>query len=367
VEAVIRIDPEFRALIPPLSDGERRQLEANLATNGCRDPLVVWNGMLLDGHHRYELCTANGWSFTTVEHACTDRDDAKVWIIQNQFGRRNLQPYQRAELALTLKPLIAAKAHARMVAGTPVQKSDQGRTAHELARFAGLSHDTIAKAAVIADQAPEAVKAQLRSDTLSINQAYHEIRTHERRAERVERIQAITANNTALDTERPVPILLADPPWQYEHVNVASYAPENHYPTMTLDDICAPPVKDAATPDAVLFLWAPAPKLAEAFRVIDAWGFNYRTHLVWRKDRVGMGYYARPQHENLLIAMKGDLPVPAPENRPPSVVDAERRAHSQKPDVFYRIIEAMYPEFEKRELFARQVRPGWLAWGNQVK
>jgi N6-adenosine-specific RNA methylase IME4 len=142
---------------------------------------------------------------------------------------------------------------------------------------------------------------------------------------------------------------------------------ENHYGTMDLDAICALPVAQAATPDAVLFLWATSPKLAEAMRVIDAWGFTYRTCMVWVKDKIGMGYYARQQHELLLIATRGELPAPAPANRPASVVVSPRQRHSKKPPVFYTVIERMYPEFRRRELFARDARAGWEPpWGNQV-
>jgi len=125
-------------------------------------------------------------------------------------------------------------------------------------------------------------------------------------------------------------------------------------------------VADIVTPDAVLFLWATSPKVAESLRVIDAWGFTYRTCMVWVKDQIGMGYYARQRHELLLIASKGEPPVPEPANRPDSVVNAPRAEHSAKPPVFYELIERMYPEFPKIELFCREPREGWASWGNQV-
>ena len=95
--------------------------------------------------------------------------------------------------------------------------------------------------------------------------------------------------STPLTNLGPFDVLYADPPWRYEQLRVDSRAQENHYPTMPLDEICAlqPPVLD----DAMLFLWATNPKLAEAMCVIEAWGFNYRTNMVWVKDRIGMGQY----------------------------------------------------------------------------
>lgn len=159
-------------------------------------------------------------------------------------------------------------------------------------------------------------------------------------------------------------VLLADPPWRYEHVKTESRAIENHYPTMALDEIAALDVP--AADDAVLFCWATSPKLAEAFEVLTGWGFTYRTCLVWVKDQIGMGYYVRQQHELLLIATRGELPTPAPANRPSSVITAPRGIHSAKPAIVHELVERMYPEYPRVELFARTTRDGWAAWGNEV-
>lgn len=159
-------------------------------------------------------------------------------------------------------------------------------------------------------------------------------------------------------------ILLADPPWEYEHSVSDSRKIENQYPTMSLEIICN--LKIPAAPDSLLFLWATNPKLEEAFSVINAWGFSYRTNLVWIKDKIGMGYYFRQQHELLLVAKKGNFPTPAPETRVSSVLNSPRLNHSQKPDTVYEIIEAMYPEAKKLELFSRAKREKWARWGNEL-
>ena len=95
-------------------------------------------------------------------------------------------------------------------------------------------------------------------------------------------------------------------------------------------------------------------------------GFEYATGVVWTKDVVGLGHFIRGQHEHLLIATRGDFPRPLPANRPPSVICAPRREHSRKPDEAYELIERMYPDLPKIELFARAARPGWDAGGNEV-
>lgn len=219
--------------------------------------------------------------------------------------------------------------------------------------------------AAVPDAAFEAHVASVREEQISLTTAG--VMRVAKRAERVESIQSIVTHDAPLTDLAPVPVLYADPPWRYEHVKTENRAIENQYPTLSLDEICALPVSDAATADAVLFLWATSPKLAEAMQVVTAWGFVYRTCMVWVKDKIGMGYYARQQHELLLIATRGELPVPEPANRPASVVNADRGEHSHKPTIFYDLIEQMYPEFRKRELFLRgEPRPGWSGWGNQA-
>jgi N6-adenosine-specific RNA methylase IME4 len=134
---------------------------------------------------------------------------------------------------------------------------------------------------------------------------------------------------------------------------------------MALDDICALPVSDLATPDAILFLWATSPKLAESMKVIESWGFTYRTCAVWDKQKIGMGYYFRQRHELLLVATRGSIPTPAPGDRAASVIAEPREEHSAKPAKFAELIESMYPTLPRIELFCRSPREGWAVWGNQ--
>jgi N6-adenosine-specific RNA methylase IME4 len=122
-------------------------------------------------------------------------------------------------------------------------------------------------------------------------------------------------------------------------------------------------LKIPAADDAILFLWATQPKIREALAVIESWGFEYKSGLVWVKDRIGTGYYVRGQHELLLIATRGKIPVPEESNRPPSVFQARRMQHSAKPNIAYEIIERMYGGRKYLELFARAKRRGWTSWG----
>lgn len=180
--------------------------------------------------------------------------------------------------------------------------------------------------------------------------------------QRQRRVQEVVDLSEAMGT---YPVICADPPWCYEYTETESRAIENQYPTMELGDICALSVGKIAASDAVLFMWATSPKLAEAMRVIEAWGFTYRTCAVWVKDKIGTGYYFRQRHELLLVATRGELPVPEPSDRYDSVIEAARLEHSAKPTTFYEVIESMYPEYRRIELFSRNRRDGWEGWGNQ--
>ena len=366
----ITVDSEFKELIPPLSFEELTQLSENIAKDGCRDPLVIWNNTLVDGHNRYDICNRLKLPFKTIENEFKDRSEVIEWIIRNQFGRRNLSSYIRTTLALRLESEIAGRAkknQARKPADFVKQNSaEQTETRKELAKLAGVSHNTVDKVKKIELVASPKTKEALAKGEISINQAHNEIKTKERREERVKKIVEISKGNSSLEQIAEFyPVIYVDPPWRYEHSESESRAIENQYPTMSLDEIKALDINTITTDDCVMFMWATSPKLAESLEVIAAWGFSYRTCAVWDKQKIGMGYYFRQQHELLLVAVKGSPPTPKPENRPSSVLSYPRGKHSAKPVEVYEIIETMYPEMPKLEMFSRNPRAGWGSWGNQ--
>ncbi|NHZ40096.1 hypothetical protein [Massilia aquatica] len=172
----LQIDDELKAWIDPLSADEYSMLEASILQEGCRDPLVVWGNYLLDGHNRYAICQQHGISFQTYEKTgLLTKADVKIWMIENQLGKRNATDYVRAALALKLKPLLEQRAKDRMMAGRPdpVQNSAQGvgKTRDVIAKAAGVSHDTVRKVEQIEASATPEVKAAVRAGEISINAA----------------------------------------------------------------------------------------------------------------------------------------------------------------------------------------------------
>lgn len=154
----IKIDEEFQKIIPPLKGDEFNQLETNIVSEGCRDPLIVWEetGLLLDGHNRYKICQKNNISFQTITKKLKSRDDAIVWIVDNQLGRRNLSVLDKVPIAERKRAILEERARARQATsgpgvygGKPLTKNfseaveaETGEVRNQLAQTIGVSGPT---------------------------------------------------------------------------------------------------------------------------------------------------------------------------------------------------------------------------------
>lgn len=182
----MKIDAEFQSLIPPLTFEEKKMLEESILNEGCRDAIVLWGDTIIDGHNRYEICNKHGIPFETVSREFENRNEVIEWIIKNQFGRRNLPIHERARLALRLKPVIAEKAKSNkqeaankmnLIVGNNVSAEICKNVLpidarEEVAKAAGVSHDTIAKVEKIEETAPAPVVQASRKGDISVNAAY---------------------------------------------------------------------------------------------------------------------------------------------------------------------------------------------------
>ncbi|CUU47026.1 hypothetical protein [Clostridium beijerinckii] len=215
----LTIDNEFKDLLPPLSEEQKEELEKDIIKNGCINSLTVWKNILIDGHHRHEICTRNNIQFDIVEMEFKDRLEAMEWIWMNQKNRRNLTKYELAQIALKFKPVIEAKAKENQLSTLKqntvltksskrederkesveentnlvdsdgnqpidgqidfteineekVKKVEPINTRKEIAKIAGVSEDTIHKVEVIEEKAPEEIKQQVKKGDITINSAY---------------------------------------------------------------------------------------------------------------------------------------------------------------------------------------------------
>ena len=189
----LTIDPELRDLIPPLSEEEHRLLEDSILRSGCDTPLTVWNGTIVDGHNRYEICQKHGIPFTYEEYPFESKESAMFWMLEHQLARRNLEPYQRAEITLKHAPLLrqeAAKRQATSTGGADpqlvpnlAQADKKGRSRDRLAKMAKVSHGTIDKVKLLSEKADEETKKKLRAGEISIHKAYTDVMNKEHEGE----------------------------------------------------------------------------------------------------------------------------------------------------------------------------------------
>ena len=180
----LTIDPEFRDLIPPLNDDELTMLEESIVANGCESPLIVWNGVIVDGHNRHAICQKHSIPFAITEKSFDNREEAMLWMLRNQLGRRNLNSFQRGELALKFEPLIRMAAKQRQgqrndlsdnFVQNSAQSSEIARSRDQLGKLAGVSHDTIKKVKKLSESADEETKGKLRRGEVTVHKAYTEL------------------------------------------------------------------------------------------------------------------------------------------------------------------------------------------------
>jgi len=366
----LNIDEEFRSLIPPLAAMEYAELEASILDEGCRDSLVVLGdtNTILDGHNRYEICNRHRIGFKVSYKEFADRNDAKIWIIRNQFGRRNLNLHQRSKLALELKPLIAQQAKEKQIeAGKAKLLQNSGeaiRTDKELAKAANVSHDTISKVEKIEAKAEPEQKEALRTGEVSVNKIYRDVVKKERD---IKEAQAKAEMIPQLLPTGKYKTIVIDPPWETQKIirDVAPNQKEFDYPTMTYQEIIDVPVADLADDDCHLFLWTTQKHLLKAVEILDKWGFRYILTMGWHKSG-GFQPFGLPQYnlEFILYGRKGSPKFVDTKNFP-CCFEGKRREHSRKPDEFYDTIRRVTDE-PRIDYFSRERRDGFDQYGNEA-
>lgn len=364
-------------VMPDLSADDFASLKADIAARGVLVPVEYdEDGNVLDGHHRLRACEELGIAdWPKFIRKGLSEDEKRTHARQLNIARRHLNQEQKRQLIEAQLKETPELSNNAIASGLNVDHKTVGSVREQLmANWEFPNKDDRREASGRAARGRKPVRTAFIDDTpegqKELKDRYKQVRATdiaERRTERLDKLAEISKGNVDLSTEQRYPIIYADPPWRYENppIGATSRSIENHYPTMTLDEICALPVSDLATDDALLYLWATAPKLAECMKVIEVWGFEYRTEMVWDKEIIGMGYHARNQHESLLIAKRGTIPPPTAGTQPSSVYRERRGAHSAKPIHYYEMIEAAYPQLPKIELFCRSPRDGWSVWGNQ--
>lgn len=301
------------------------------------------------------------------------------------FAARITTTYQRSVEAIIETGRLIAEAKVALDHGEFLTMIENNlpfdpRTAQRLMKIAGdarltdptrVSHlpphwGTLYELTKLSDSAFE---ARFADGTISPQMERRDIALVGKRERRQEKEITLARRLCALP-EKKYGVILADPEWKFKTWSEAGLdrSADNHYPTSVSEQIAARDVPSISADDCVLYLWATVPMLVQALAVMGVWGFGYRSHHVWKKDRISTGYWTRNQHEVLLIGARGNVLAPAMGDQFSSVIEAPRGEHSEKPEVVLEMIERLFPHLPKIELNRRGApRPGWDAWGNEVE
>ena len=379
---MLQIKEEFKSLIFKLKDSEYKELEKSCLEYGIRDAIVTWQGFIIDGHNRYEIAQKHNLDYKTIEMQFDNDDLVMLWMIHNQKSRRNLNDYQKGLLSQKQKEIekrigILAMSEAGGDKKSPlsiIDKSDikkdneRHNTRNNISKELGWSTGKYAMFEVVEKRASIEQIEKLENNDATINQVYQEIKKEDKKEELEQirlNIQKEVKKVDIEDIPETFDVIYADPPWRYDFAESSNRKIENHYTTMQTSDIAK--MKVPSKENCVLFMWATAPKLLEALDVMKGWGFTYKTHAIWDKEKIGMGYWFRGQHELLMVGVKGKVSPPQASIRISSIIKEQRSKHSRKPDCVAEYIELAFYNKSKVELFCREPRNGWYSYGNEIE
>jgi N6-adenosine-specific RNA methylase IME4 len=372
--------------------GDLSDLMESITSIGLLNPITVTTDhRLVAGASRLAACQRLGWLEIPAHVVTLDDIEAELAQIDENLIRNELTVLQRGEQLLRRRELYLARYPQTKRGGAPGKAGGGKKAKTEI--ISAFADDVAAKTSVtsrtvrqeiqIARGLAEPVKERIRGTVLEDNKV-ELLRLARRPVEQQRRIveavvrdgnlsvrraeialaaAAIVAEPPALPTG-PFRVLVVDPPWQYTtRESDASHRGTVSYPCLSLEEIKALPVGNLAAEDCVLWLWATNAHIFEVPGLLQAWGFQHKTILTWVKDRIGAGNWLRGQTEHCVMAVRGKPTITC--SNQSTVIHAQRREHSRKPEEFYRLVESLCPG-SKCELFAREQRSGWVSYGNQT-
>jgi N6-adenosine-specific RNA methylase IME4 len=390
-----------RANIFPLIEGDAfKDLCASIATKWIEgENVVLHEGKVLDGRNRYRGLIKNGMVrpdqtqskyFRKFDPAT--EGDPLAFVIAKNMHRRHLDENQRA--------YVAAKIANISNGGDRRSQKRQAKLPGEVSQDAAaklmtISPRSLRSAKVVLEKGEPALQKALERGKISVSVAEKAAKmtpaiqkqiAEEAEAGRSNVVRAVVKRNARADkekrlavTQKALPdkrygVICDDPEWQYEVFSRETgldRAADNHYPTSDIATLTARDVGKLAAKDCARFTWVTVPFLALALKMLDAQDFTYKSHAVWRKVRKGKkkgtGFWWWIEHELLVLSVRGAPPAPARGKQWDSVIDAPVGEHSEKPQVFYDMIEEYFPNLPKIELNARGPRDGWDVWGNEAE
>ena len=360
MDETLREYHEVSMIFPMMAEDEYQALKDDIKSNGLLEPIWIdADGKIIDGRNRHKACIETN---TPMKFKVWNNGQSLVsFVVSLNLKRRHLNASQRAACALDIKPMLEEEANAYKLSKLKhgnilpvvelIPQREEGKSRDQAGEMFGVSGRYVSEAETIKEKAPDLFD-QVKAGEISLTQARRETVKRERH------------ETPELPTGK-YGVIYADPPWQYSNSGFYN-AVEAEYPTMTEQELIDLDVRDLCDDSSVLFLWATNPLLDVAMRVMEGWGFTYKTNFVWVKDKArGFAWWAKSKHEILMVGTKpkSNTPVQSAE----SAITAKRpNEHSKKPEVFYELIETLFPNERKIEMFARNKRDGWDCWGNEV-
>jgi N6-adenosine-specific RNA methylase IME4 len=359
----------LRGLLPPLSEEEEADLRQDIRKEGVHYPIkILLNGLIVDGYHRWKLSDGKA----PVEVVSLNEEDALGLGLRLNLKRRHVSREQRDELIRELRRL--------------------GRTQEQVAELTGFSRSLvdrvenvngISNAQTVNVKGPPDLRVKIPEEHHAIiwqrakkrkepfskiagdykvteGRISQLVKSYEKKLDRSRSLEELKERANHLPVLKTVfSTIVVDPPWpygsEYDPVNWRGATP---YPEMSLDEIRA--LKIPAAQDCALWLWTTNKHLHEAFHIVEAWGFTYKTLLTWAKHIIGLGRSLRGQTEHCILAVKGSPKLNLTNQS--TLLQAHRREHSRKPDEFYDMVTEICEE-PRLDYFGREPRTGWSIHG----
>jgi N6-adenosine-specific RNA methylase IME4 len=372
-------------LFPLLDEVGLQRLAEDIRQHGQRVPVVLLDGKILDGRNRALACKKIGvepkvvhaaggnpwravWSLNAERRQIEDKlrlamigtrmvEGSDAWAAKQDRAKAETHSKQ-SEAKRGNKNAAKNKAPSREGELKPRDRSNSqaARIAEEIGQ--GVSRATVERALELERKSPE-IASKVLSGEVQGNKALAQVKLEAKRdlADEIRKAPPPPPSG-------PFGVVVLDPPWRYDlRLEDPSHRGKVTYPDMSIEEIAALPVPRLAEPDCVLWLWTTNTFMEEACQLVRGWGFEKKTILTWDKVNLGVGDYLRNVTEHCILAVRGrpllDLRAQT------TLITEKRREHSRKPEVFYALVESLCPG-SKLEMFAREVRPGWQAWGAET-
>ena len=331
---------------------------------------------LIAGARRLEACRRLGWN--TIAARVVDLDELRAEHDENMV-RQDFLPSEAVSIKRALEEVERQKARERMSEGGRLSKKGvitggnlppltKGKTRDKLAAYVGMSYKTLQRAEEIvaaAETEPDKygdLVEEMDSRQHSLNGVYRKLKMRQE-------IVRLQSEPPALPTGK-YSVIVADPPWRfYNRIQDTTRRNMLAYPSMATEKIMAIPVHELCEDNCILFLWWTNSHLHDAFHVLEAWGFQYKTILTWVKTSngngtwLGTGDWLRNTTEQVLVAVKGRPLVHLTNQATHLHCPVDKKRHSRKPEEFYKMVESLCPQLRRLDMFSREKREGWDGYG----